>query len=125
MTLTLEDRDIIARRLAEIRTERETLPGKPRDVQAQRVAQLNRERTDLVRSLADELTPKHREVIMQRLTEIVAELDVIGRAVSKRRIKSANGFYNGNIPSLGLAHLQTSEVRRWLTLGEQEIPPSA
>jgi hypothetical protein len=54
MALTLEERDTIARRLAEIRTERETLPEKFRDDQAQRVAQLNRERTDLVRSLADE-----------------------------------------------------------------------
>jgi hypothetical protein len=54
MALTLEERDTIARRLAEIRTEREALPEMPRDDQTQRVAQLNRERTDLVCTLADE-----------------------------------------------------------------------
>ena len=54
MALMLEERDAIARRLAEIRTERETLVGKPRDVQSQRIDQLNRERIDLVRTLADD-----------------------------------------------------------------------
>ena len=54
MILTLEERDTIARRLAEIRTEREAIPEKPRDAQSQRIAQLDRERTDLVRTLVDE-----------------------------------------------------------------------
>ena len=54
MIITLEERDTIARRLAEIRTKREAISEKPRDVQSQRVAQLNRERTDLVRTIADD-----------------------------------------------------------------------
>jgi hypothetical protein len=55
MTLTAEERNVVAERLAEIKAELDhPLPQKPDSDQARRVAELDRERTDILRKLAAE-----------------------------------------------------------------------
>jgi hypothetical protein len=55
MTLTAEERNEVAERLAEIKAELDhPIPQKPDPDQSRRVAELDQERTDILRKLAAE-----------------------------------------------------------------------